>query len=79
MLTEYGGAGLSGASAVHMTTFGLHPAVVFGSAGQKARWVPPLLAGHDKACFGVTEPDSGLNTLGLKTRAVRGSDAQGAH
>ena len=73
------GAGLSGASAVHMNIFGLHPAVVFGTAEQKSRWLPPLIQGHDKACFAVTEPDSGLNTLGLKTRAVRGSDAQGEH
>jgi acyl-CoA dehydrogenase len=65
------GAGLSGASAVHMNIFGLHPAVVFGSEEQKARWLPPLIAGRDKACFGVTEPNTGLNTLRLKTRAVR--------
>lgn len=68
------GAGLSGASAVHMNIFGLHPAVVFGTDAQKARWLPPLIAGQDRACFGVTEPDSGLNTLGLKTRAVRHGD-----
>ena len=73
------GAGLSGASAVHMNIFGLHPAVVFGTDEQKARWLPPLIAGQDKACFGVTEPDSGLNTLGLKTRAVRGVDKLGDH
>jgi acyl-CoA dehydrogenase len=73
------GAGLSGASAVHMNIFGLHPAVVFGTPEQKARWLPPLIAGEDKACFGVTEPDSGLNTLGLKTRAVRGVDKRGDH
>jgi acyl-CoA dehydrogenase len=68
------GAGLSGASAVHMNIFGLHPAVVFGSEEQKARWLPPLIAGRDKACFGVTEPNTGLNTLRLKTRAVREGD-----
>ncbi|KQP48623.1 acyl-CoA dehydrogenase family protein [Pseudorhodoferax sp. Leaf274] len=68
------GAGLSGASAVHMNIFGLHPAVVFGSDVQKQRWLPPLIAGRDKACFGVTEPNSGLNTLRLKTRAVRQGD-----
>ena len=73
------GAGLSGASAVHMNIFGLHPAVVFGTDEQKARWLPPLIAGTDKACFAVTEPDSGLNTLGLKTRAVRGTDRDGKH
>ena len=68
------GAGLSGASAVHMNIFGLHPVVVFGSDEQKARWLPPLIAGTDKACFGVTEPNTGLNTLRLKTRAVREGD-----
>jgi len=68
------GAGLSGASAVHMNIFGLHPAVVFGTPEQQRRWLPPLIAGRDKACFGVTEPDAGLNTLGLQTRAVRDGD-----
>ncbi|HSD53687.1 MAG TPA: acyl-CoA dehydrogenase family protein [Burkholderiales bacterium] len=68
------GAGLSGASAVYMNIFGLHPAVVFGSDEQKRRWLPPLIAGRDRACFAVTEPDAGLNTLKLKTRAVRDGD-----
>ncbi|MBE7369064.1 acyl-CoA dehydrogenase family protein [Ramlibacter pallidus] len=68
------GAGLSGASAVHMNIFGLHPAVVFGSDAQKARWLPRLIQGQDRACFGVTEPNTGLNTLKLKTRAVRDGD-----
>lgn len=68
------GAGLSGASAVHMNIFGLHPVVVFGSDEQKERWLPPLIQGQDKACFAVTEPDAGLNTLKLKTRAVRQGD-----
>lgn len=65
------GAGLSGASAVHMNIFGLHPVVVFGNDEQKQRWLPPLIAGQDKACFAVTEPDAGLNTLKLRTQAVR--------
>ncbi|MDD2544649.1 MAG: acyl-CoA/acyl-ACP dehydrogenase [Burkholderiaceae bacterium] len=73
------GAGLSGASAVHMNIFGLHPVVVFGTDAQKQRWLPPLIAGTDKACFGVTEPNTGLNTLQLKTRAVRSEGGQGDH
>src|SRR6185436_18020967 len=40
------GAGLSGASAVHMNIFGLHPAVVFGTADQQARWLPPVIRGE---------------------------------
>ena len=68
------GAGLSGASAVHMNIFGLHPVVVHGTEDQKRRFLPPLIAGTHKACFGVTEPNTGLNTLKLKTRAERRGD-----
>jgi acyl-CoA dehydrogenase len=65
------GAGFSGASAVHMNIFGLNPVVVFGTVEQKQRFLPPLIAGKEKACFAVTEPDVGLDTTRLKTRAVK--------
>ena len=68
------GAGMSDASAIHMNIFGLNPVVVFGSDEQKQRWLPPLIAGTDKACFCVTEPDAGLNTTRVKTRAVKQGD-----
>jgi acyl-CoA dehydrogenase len=68
------GAGFSGASAVHMNIFGLHPVVVYASDEQKTRWLPPLIAGRDKACFGVTEPGAGLNTTRLSTKAIRDGD-----
>src|SRR6266852_2784058 len=68
------GAGMSGASALHMNIFGLNPVVVFGSDEQKKRMLPPLMAGQDKACFAVTEPNVGLDTLKLKTKAVLGGD-----
>ena len=68
------GAGFSGASAIHMNIFGLHPVVVFGSDEQKRRFLPPLIAGNEKACFAVTEPDAGLDTTRLKTRAERRDD-----
>jgi acyl-CoA dehydrogenase len=68
------GAGMSGASAVHMNIFGLNPVVVFGTAAQKARMLPPLIAGQEKACFAVTEPNTGLDTTQLRTRAERRAD-----
>ena len=68
------GAGLSGASAVHMNIFGLHPVVVHGNDEQRQRWLPPLINGEERACFAVTEPNTGLNTLKLKTLAVRKGD-----
>ena len=69
------GAGMSGASAVHMNIFGLNPVVVFGTEEQKRRMLPPLIAGKERACFAVTEPNTGLDTTThLKTRAVRDGD-----
>src|SRR5690606_14931776 len=68
------GAGLSGASAVHMNVFGLHPVVVFGSDSQKQRWLPAIINAAPKACFGVTEPNAGINTLKLQTTAERKED-----
>jgi acyl-CoA dehydrogenase len=68
------GAGLSGATALHMNIFGLSPVVTFGTDEQKKRMLPPLIAGEDKACFAVTEPNAGLDTLNLKTKAVRQGD-----
>jgi len=63
------GAGFSGASAVHMNIFGLNPVVVYGSDAQKRRMLPPIVAGKEKACFAVTEPNAGLETAKLATRA----------
>ena len=68
------GAGFSGASAVHMNIFGLNPVVVYGSEAQKRRMLPPIVAGAEKACFAVTEPNAGLDTAKLETRAERRSD-----
>jgi acyl-CoA dehydrogenase len=68
------GAGLSGASAVHMNIFGVNPVVVFGNEEQKRRWLPPLIRGDDKTCFAVTEPNVGLDTTKIATRAVRDGD-----
>lgn len=68
------GAGMSGASAIHMNVFGLNPVVVFANDEQRARVLPGIVEGREKACFGVTEPNTGLNTTQLKTRAVRKGD-----
>jgi acyl-CoA dehydrogenase len=68
------GAGLSGASAVHMNIFGLNPVVVYGNEAQKQRMLPPIAAGEEKACFAVTEPNAGLETARIQTRAERRGD-----
>jgi acyl-CoA dehydrogenase len=68
------GAAMSGASAVHMNIFGLLPVVMLGTEEQKRRMLPPLIAGKDRACFAVTEPDAGLDTTAIKVRAERCGD-----
>src|ERR1700677_2816819 len=68
------GAGFSGASAVHMNIFGLNPVVVYGTEEQKRRMLPPIASGTEKACFAVTEPNAGLETGKLQTRAERRRD-----
>ncbi|QHI97474.1 acyl-CoA dehydrogenase [Xylophilus rhododendri] len=73
------GACLSGCSAVHINVFGLMPVAVFGTEEQKQRMLPPMARGEVKSCFAVTEPDAGLNTTRLKTRAVRQGDKYVVH
>src|SRR3982074_437754 len=65
------GAGMSGASAVHMNVFGLNPVVVFGTDEQRRRMLPPIVAGTEQACFAVTAPKTRPKTPPLQTRAVR--------
>ncbi|MSP66955.1 MAG: acyl-CoA dehydrogenase [Alphaproteobacteria bacterium] len=73
------GAALSGASAVHMNIFGPNPIAVFGSEEQKRRMLPPLIRGEVRTCFAVTEPDAGLDTTQLRTRADRAGDHYVVH
>src|ERR1700759_2434287 len=68
------GAGMSGASAVHMNVFGLNPVVVFRTREQCQRMLPPIVSGAQRSCLAVTEPNPCLNTTQLKTRAVRKGD-----
>jgi acyl-CoA dehydrogenase len=61
-------------STIHINIFGPHAIVVHGTEEQRERMLPPLIKGETRACFGVTEPDAGLDTTKLKTRAVRDGD-----
>lgn len=65
------GGGMAAASSIHINMFGPHPIVVHGTPEQKARWIPPLIAGTDQACFGVTEPNAGLDTTSITTFAAK--------
>ena len=65
------GGTFAACSTIHINIFGPHAIVVHGTPEQKQRMLPPLIRGEERACFGVTEPDAGLDTTRLKTRAVR--------
>jgi len=71
--------GMSAASAIHINLFGPHPIVVFGTDDQKRRWLPDIVQGKVKTAFGVTEPDAGLNTTSITTRAVREGNGYKVH
>jgi acyl-CoA dehydrogenase len=63
------GGGMTAASTIHGPVFSIEPISQFGTDEQKQRMIPPILAGAQKMCFAVTEPNVGLDTTSLKTRA----------
>jgi len=65
------GAGFTGCSSIHLNIFGAKPIEKFGTKEQKQEFLPKIIAGEQKMCFGVTEPNSGLDTSSLQTRAER--------
>src|SRR3954471_12233942 len=65
------GAGMNGASCMHMSIFGMHPVIVHGSDELKRETLPRIVSGDLHVCFGVTEPDAGLDTTRIKTFARR--------
>ena len=65
------GGGMAAASSIHGPVFSLQPIATFGTPAQAERMIPPVLAGQDRICFAVTEPNTGLDTTKLKTRAER--------
>ncbi|MBO0877883.1 MAG: acyl-CoA/acyl-ACP dehydrogenase [Pseudonocardia sp.] len=71
------GACMNGASAVHLSIFGMHPVVLHADEQLKRRVLPSVASGELHVAFGVTEPDAGLDTTSISTRAVRSAD--GSH
>src|SRR3546814_12693536 len=65
---------MSGASAIHLNVFAPKVIAKFGTDEQKQRMLPPIIRGEIMASFAVTEPDAGLDTTNIKTKAVRQGD-----
>ena len=68
------GACMNGASAIHLSIFGMHPVVLHGSDEMKRRYLPSVADGTLHVAFGVTKPDAGTDTTKITTRAVRDGD-----
>jgi acyl-CoA dehydrogenase len=66
-----GGGGAAAMSTIQINLFAPHPIVVLGTLEQKKRMLMPLITGAEKTCFGVTEPNAGLNTTQIKTAAKK--------
>lgn len=69
------GAGMAGAQAIHANVYATQPLARFGSPEQLQSTIPNIVSGKWRTCFGVTEPNSGLDTLRLATTAHK--DAAG--
>jgi acyl-CoA dehydrogenase len=65
------GAAMSGASAVHISMFGVQPVVRHGSEAMRAATLPAVVKGDLHVCMGFTEPDLGSDITNIRTTAVR--------
>ncbi|PCH63356.1 MAG: acyl-CoA dehydrogenase, partial [SAR86 cluster bacterium] len=63
------GACMNGATAVHLSIFGMHPVVKHGSDAMREKYLPKVASGEMQVAFGVTEPDAGSDTTSIVTSA----------
>jgi acyl-CoA dehydrogenase len=68
------GAAMNGATALHLSVFGMHPVVNHGDEDLKQRYLPRVARGELHVAFGVTEPDAGTDTTAIDTFARREGD-----
>ena len=68
------GAAMNGATALHLSVFGMHPVVNHGSEEMKQRFLPRVASGDLHVAFGVTEPNAGTDTTAIETFARREGD-----
>lgn len=68
------GAAMNGATPLHLSIFGMHPVVKYGSEDMKQKYLPRVANGDLHVAFGVTEPDAGTDTTSIATLAKLDGD-----
>src|SRR5690606_23624074 len=71
-LLEGGSSGL--VASIGSLGIALPPILNLGSEEQKQRFLPPVLAGEKIAALAITEPGTGSDVAGVRTRAIRDGD-----
>ncbi len=75
MIVSRSGAGIAGAQSIHANVYATQPVAKFATTEQRKRMLPDLISGKTRTCFGVTEPNTGLDTLKLRTFAKKDGDS----
>jgi butyryl-CoA dehydrogenase len=71
VMEEIGAADMSTAVTLSVHLLSQFPVLNFGNDEQKARWLPPMIAGEALGAFCLTEPSGGSDAAALRTRATR--------
>ncbi|QSR32211.1 acyl-CoA dehydrogenase [Nocardioides sp. S5] len=64
------GAGMTGGITVNQALFPIQPLLRFGTEAQREKYLPLVATGDLHVAFAVTEPDAGIDTSRITTRAV---------
>ncbi|TMC65652.1 MAG: acyl-CoA dehydrogenase [Chloroflexi bacterium] len=78
VMEELGAADMSSAVILSVHVLSLFPVIAWGSAEQKARWLPAMLAGEALGAFALTEPHAGSDAAAIRLRAERVGGADSA-
>jgi acyl-CoA dehydrogenase len=75
VMEELGAADMATAVTLSVHILSQYPVVTWGTAEQKARWLPPMLAGEALGAFALTEPHAGSDAADIRTKAERDGDS----
>lgn len=81
VMEEIGAADMASAVTLSVHLLSQFPVLNYGNDEQKARWLPPMIAGEALGAFCLTEPSGGSDAAALRTRAtpIDGADGVAAY